>query len=92
MKTEKDDVPFLAMLEGFIVYRKFCTIQSMEFSRSEYWSGSPFPSSGDLPNSAIDPGLPHCRWILYQLSYQGSLRILEWVACPFSSGFSRPSI
>ena len=32
----------------------------------------------------------HCRWILYQLSHQGSLRILEWVAYPFSSGSSQP--
>ena len=32
------------------------------------------------------PGFPHCRWILYQLSHQGSLRILEWVAYSFSSG------
>ena len=23
---------------------------SMEFSRQEYWSGYPFPSSGDLPD------------------------------------------
>ena len=38
----------------------------------------------------IFPGLPHCRRILYQLSHQGSPRILEWVACPFSSGSSRP--
>ena len=29
-------------------------------------------------------GLLHCRQILYQLSHQGSLRILEWVAYPFS--------
>ena len=35
-----------------------------------------------------NPGLPHCRWILYQLSHKGSLRILEWVAYPFSSGSS----
>ena len=28
----------------------------------------PFPSPGDLPN----PGLPHCRWILYLLSHKGS--------------------
>ena len=28
-------------------------------------------------------GLPHCRWILYQLSHKGSPRILEWVAYPF---------
>ena len=32
-----------------------------------------------------NPGLPCCRWILYKLSHQGSSRILEWVACPFSS-------
>ena len=32
-----------------------------------------------------NPGLPHCRWILYKLSHQGSSRILEWVAYPFSS-------
>ena len=88
------------------------TIQSMEFSRPEYWSGQPFPSPGDLPNPGIEPrspalqadslpaelqgklkntgvgslsflqgifltkesnrGLLHCRWTLYQLSYQGS--------------------
>ena len=31
------------------------TIQSMEFSRPEYWSGWPFPSPGDLPNPRIKP-------------------------------------
>ena len=29
---------------------------SMEFSRQEYWSGLPFPSSRDLPDSRIKPG------------------------------------
>ena len=29
---------------------------SMEFSRQEYWSGFPFPSPGDLPNTGIEPG------------------------------------
>ena len=33
------------------------TVQSMEFSRPEYWSGYPFPSPGDLPNSGSNPGL-----------------------------------
>ena len=87
---------------------------SMGFSRPEYWSGLPFPSPGDLPNSGIEPrsptwqadslpaeppgkpkntgvaslsllqgifptqesnqGLLHCRWILYQLSYQENPR------------------
>ena len=53
--------------------------------RPEYWSGEPFPSPGNLPN----PGLLHCRWILYQLSHKGSPRIQEWVAYPFSSGSSQ---
>ena len=46
----------------------------MGFSRKEYRSALPCPPPGDLPNSgsARDWGLPHCRWILYQLSYQGS--------------------
>ena len=106
------------------------TIESMEFSRPDYWSGQPFPSPGDLPNPVTEPrspalqadsllaepqgkpknigvgslsllqgifptqesnpGLPHCRLILYQLSHKGRPRILEWVAYPFSKGSSRP--
>ena len=31
---------------------------SMEFSRQEYWCDLPFPSSGDLPDSGIEPGSP----------------------------------
>ena len=30
----------------------------MGFSRQEYWSGLPFPSPGDLPNSGIEAGSP----------------------------------
>ena len=26
-----------------------------------------------FPNQGLNPGLPHCRWILYGLSHQGSL-------------------
>ena len=32
--------------------------QSMGFSRQEYWSGLPFPSPGDLPDSGIEPRSP----------------------------------
>ena len=28
---------------------------SMGFPRQEYWSGLPFPSSGDLPHKGIEP-------------------------------------
>ena len=45
---------------------------------------------GILPTQWSNTGLPHCRRILYQLSHQGSPRILEWVAHPFSSGSSWP--
>ena len=45
---------------------------------------------GIFPTQGSNPGLPHCRQILYQLSHQGSSRILEWVAYPFSSGSSWP--
>ena len=31
---------------------------SMGFSRQEHWSGLPFPSPGDLPDSEIKPGSP----------------------------------
>ena len=34
------------------------TIQSMEFSRPECWSGQTFPSPGDLPNPGFEPRSP----------------------------------
>ena len=33
-------------------------MQSVEFSRPEYWSGQPFPSPEDLPNPGIEPRSP----------------------------------
>ena len=45
---------------------------------------------GIFPTQGLDPGLPHCRQSLYRLNHQGSPRILEWVAYPFSRGSSRP--
>ena len=43
---------------------------------------------GIFPSQGSNPGLPHCRELLYHLSHQGSPRILEWVAYPFSKGSS----
>ena len=45
---------------------------------------------GIFPTQGSNPGLPRCRQILYQLSYNGSTRILEWVAFAFSRGSSQP--
>ena len=43
---------------------------------------------GIFPTQGSNPGLLHCRQTLYQLSHQGSPRILELVAYSFSSGSS----
>ena len=50
------------------------------------------PSSrgSSQPRDRTNPGFPHCRRILYCLSHQGNLRILEWVAMPSSRGSSQP--
>ena len=45
---------------------------------------------GVFPTQGSNPGLLHCRQILYHLSHKGSPRMLKWVACPFSRGSSQP--
>ena len=45
---------------------------------------------GIFPTQGSNPGLLHCRWILYQLSHKGSPRIVEWVAYTFSNRSSQP--
>ena len=53
------------------------------------WVAFPF-SGGIFPTQGSNLGLPHCRWIPYQLSHKRSPTILEWVAFPFSSRSSQP--
>ena len=56
--------------------------------------GSPYCHcllQGIFLTQGLNPGLPHCRQVPYYLSHQGSPRILEWVAYPFSRGSSWPS-
>ena len=36
-------------------------LQSMGFSRQEYWSGLPFPSPGDLPDPGVESRSPTMR-------------------------------
>ena len=45
---------------------------------------------GIFPTHGSNPGLLYCRHLLYQLSHEGSPRILEWVAYPCSSRSSWP--
>ena len=48
----------------------------------------PFSRGSVHPRDRIQS--PHCRWIPYSLSYQGSPRVLEWVASPSAVGLSDP--
>ena len=73
----------------------------MIFSKQEYWSGLPFPSPGDLPDQGSNPGLPHCRQILYcagQMSLQSpepSLQRTElqtWKDCGLRWDFVRKGL
>ena len=66
---------------------------SIGFSRQEYWSGLPFPSTGDLPDPGSNPGILSCRLILYHLSHwgrreakEGSLNAcrVEWETLPWN--------
>ena len=45
---------------------------SMGFSRQEYWSGCHSLLLGIFPTQKSNQALPHCSWILYCLSHQGS--------------------
>ena len=45
---------------------------------------------GIFPSQGLNPGLPHCRQILYHLSYQGSPKILKWIVYSFSRGSVPP--
>ena len=58
------------------------TIHGILWARILEWVAFPF-------SRGSNPGLLHCRQILYQLSHKESPRILEWVAYPFSSGSSQ---
>ena len=72
------------------------TIQGILQARTLEWVAFPFSRDpllqGIFPTQGSNPGLPHCRRILYQLSHKGSPRILESVAYPLSSGSSQPRI
>ena len=57
---------------------------SIEFSRQEYWSGFHFLFQRIFPTQGSNPGLLHCRQMLYCLSHQGSLFSDIWFANIFS--------
>ena len=51
-------IAVVGMCEVKVAQLCLTLVKSMEFSRPEHWSGQPFPSPGDLPNSGIKPRTP----------------------------------
>ena len=62
------------------------TVHEILQARILEWVAFPF-FRGSSQHKGSNSGLPHCKQILYQLSYQGSPRILEWVVYSFSSRY-----
>ena len=67
----------LLLLKHFSRIRLFETpwtlLQSIEFSRPEYWSGLLFPSPEDLPNPGIKPWSPALQADSLPFELQGSI-------------------
>ena len=49
-----------------------CGTLEVEFSKQEYWSGWPFPSSGDLSDPGIDPKSAALQVDSFRLSQPGN--------------------
>ena len=79
--------PTLLWSHGRLPTRVLCP---WDFPGKNTGVGCHFLLQGTFLTQWSNPGLLQCRWILYQLSHKGSPRILERVACPFSSRSSRP--
>jgi len=47
-----------------------CTVHGIPQTRILEWVAFPF-FKGSFPNQGSNPGLPHCRQILYHLSHKG---------------------
>ena len=43
--------------------------------------GCPFLLQGIFPTQGSNPGVLHCRWILYRLSHQGNKTKLNFILC-----------
>ena len=96
-------VPFAHLKEYSFLFFSISESESCSVLLDSLWPHSPWNSPGQnngvgslsllqgiFPTQGSNSGLPHCRKIIYQLNHQGNLRILEWVAYPFSNGSSWP--
>ena len=51
----------------------------VEFFSQEYWSGKPLPSQEIFPNQRLNPGLLHCKRILYCLATREAQNTVCWL-------------
>ena len=56
---------------------------SMGFSRQEYWSGLPFPSPGDLPDSGIKPTSLPSPPLAGEFFTISASATMSWALCKF---------
>ena len=70
----------------------FFLVHGISQARILEWVAMPHLLQGIFPIQGLNPGLLHCRWILYHLCHQGSPWILEWVAIPYPGYLSNPGI
>ena len=70
---------YLFSLDMLVLLNRFnLQINILSLIHLEYTGvGSLSLLQGTFPTQGSNPGLLHCRWILYQLSHKGSGRILQ---------------
>ena len=79
----------LFLEEGIESERESCSVTSNSLRPHGLYSpcnspgqntglGSLFLLQRIFPIQGLNPGLPHCRQILYQLSYEGRQNVTEW--------------
>ena len=97
--SDKSWLTMLLLFSHSVVSNSFTTLcrvacqapLSLGFPRQEYWSGLPFPSPGDLPDSGIEPVSPALasRFFTTVPPGKSQLRILYHISDQQSSKLSR---
>ena len=85
-------VCIVALLCSTLCYPMDCSPPSSSDHGDSPGKNTEVGYQGVFPTQVSNPGLQHCKWILYHRRHQGSSRILEWVAYPFSRALPNPGI
>ena len=85
-------VCIVALLCSTLCYPMDCSPPSSSDHGDSPGKNTEVDYQGVFPTQVSNPGLQHCKWILYHPRHQRSSRILEWVAYPFSRALPNPGI